>query len=109
MGLPWYRVHTSVINDPGRLLAVHLMHNALCAGFAGSMLLFELALYDPSDPVLNPMWRQGCFFDALRGPPGSNQLPWGGGGGGGGGGAGLEHHRRNLYRPWLLDLLKPWP
>jgi photosystem II CP47 chlorophyll apoprotein len=38
------------------------MHNALCAGFAGSMLLFELALYDPSDPVLNPMWRQGCFL-----------------------------------------------
>ncbi|MFM2159369.1 MAG: hypothetical protein RLZZ124_1843, partial [Cyanobacteriota bacterium] len=22
MGLPWYRVHTVVINDPGRLLAV---------------------------------------------------------------------------------------
>ncbi|AFY86571.1 MULTISPECIES: photosystem II chlorophyll-binding protein CP47 [Chroococcidiopsis] len=62
MGLPWYRVHTSVINDPGRLIAVHLMHNALCAGFAGSMLLFELALYDSSDPVLNPMWRQGCFL-----------------------------------------------
>jgi len=62
MGLPWYRVHTVVLNDPGRLLAVHLMHNALCAGFAGSMLLFELALYDPSDPVLNPMWRQGCFL-----------------------------------------------
>jgi len=62
MGLPWYRVHTVVLNDPGRLLAVHLMHNALCAGFAGSMLLYELALYDPSDPVLNPMWRQGCFL-----------------------------------------------
>lgn len=62
MGLPWYRVHTSVLNDPGRLIAVHLMHNALCAGFAGSMLLYELALYDPSDPVLNPMWRQGCFL-----------------------------------------------
>jgi photosystem II CP47 chlorophyll apoprotein len=62
MGLPWYRVHTVVINDPGRLLAVHLMHNALCAGFAGSMLLFELALFDPSDAALNPMWRQGCFL-----------------------------------------------
>jgi photosystem II CP47 chlorophyll apoprotein len=62
MGLPWYRVHTVVLNDPGRLIAVHLMHNALCAGFAGSMLLFELALFDPSDPVLNPMWRQGCFL-----------------------------------------------
>lgn len=62
MGLPWYRVHTTVLNDPGRLIAVHLMHNALCAGFAGSMLAYELALYDPSDPVLNPMWRQGCFL-----------------------------------------------
>ncbi|WP_414520654.1 hypothetical protein, partial [Synechococcus sp. H55.10] len=23
MGLPWYRVHTVVLNDPGRLIAVH--------------------------------------------------------------------------------------
>ena len=38
MGLPWYRVHTVVINDPGRLLAVHLMHTALVAGWAGSWL-----------------------------------------------------------------------
>ena len=36
MGLPRYRVHTVVINDPGRLLAVHLMHTALVAGWAGS-------------------------------------------------------------------------
>jgi photosystem II CP47 chlorophyll apoprotein len=61
MGLPWYRVHTVVINDPGRLLAVHLMHTALVAGWAGSMALYELAIFDPSDPVLNPMWRQGMF------------------------------------------------
>jgi photosystem II CP47 chlorophyll apoprotein len=32
MGLPWYRVHT-VLNDPGRLLAVHIMHTALVAGW----------------------------------------------------------------------------
>ena len=25
MGLPWYRVHTVVLNDPGRLISVHLM------------------------------------------------------------------------------------
>jgi photosystem II CP47 chlorophyll apoprotein len=25
------------------------------------MALYELAIYDPSDPVLNPMWRQGMF------------------------------------------------
>ncbi|BAU43144.1 Photosystem II 44 kDa reaction center protein [Leptolyngbya sp. O-77] len=61
MGLPWYRVHTVVLNDPGRLIAVHLMHTALVAGWAGSMALYELAIYDPSDPVLNPMWRQGMF------------------------------------------------
>ncbi len=61
MGLPWYRVHTVVLNDPGRLLAVHLMHTALVAGWAGSMALYELAIFDPSDPVLNPMWRQGMF------------------------------------------------
>ena len=56
MGLPWYRVHTVVLNDPGRLIAVHLMHTALVSGWAGSMALYELAVFDPSDPVLNPMW-----------------------------------------------------
>ena len=61
MGLPWYRVHTVVLNDPGRLIAVHLMHTALVAGWAGSMALYELSVFDPSDPVLNPMWRQGMF------------------------------------------------
>ena len=54
MGLPWYRVHTVVLNDPGRLISVHLMHTALVAGWAGSMALYELAVFDPSDPVLNP-------------------------------------------------------
>jgi photosystem II CP47 chlorophyll apoprotein len=61
MGLPWYRVHTVVLNDPGRLISVHLMHTALVAGWAGSMALYELAVFDPSDPILNPMWRQGMF------------------------------------------------
>ncbi|CAN2060254.1 unnamed protein product [Malus fusca] len=59
MGLPWYRVHTVVLNDPGRLISVHIMHTALVAGWAGSMALYELAVFDPSDPVLDPMWRQG--------------------------------------------------
>ncbi|ELR98220.1 photosystem II chlorophyll-binding protein CP47 [Gloeocapsa sp. PCC 73106] len=77
MGLPWYRVHTVVLNDPGRLIAVHLMHTALVAGWAGSMALYELAIFDPSDAVLNPMWRQGMFvlpFMARLGVTGS----WGG-------------------------------
>jgi len=37
------------------------MHTALLAGWAGSMLLYELAIFDPTDPVLNPMWRQGMY------------------------------------------------
>jgi photosystem II CP47 chlorophyll apoprotein len=77
MALPWYRVHTVLINDPGRLIATHLMHTALVAGWAGSMALYELAIFDPSDAVLNPMWRQGMFvlpFMSRLGVTGS----WGG-------------------------------
>ncbi|GJS51524.1 uncharacterized mitochondrial protein-like protein [Tanacetum coccineum] len=37
------------------LLAIHVMHTALVSGWAGSMALYELAVFDPSDPVLNPM------------------------------------------------------
>ncbi|ASC69679.1 Photosystem II CP47 reaction center protein [Halomicronema hongdechloris C2206] len=77
MGLPWYRVHTVVLNDPGRLISVHLMHTALVAGWAGSMALFELATYDPSDPVLNPMWRQGMFVLPFMARLGVTQS-WGG-------------------------------
>lgn len=61
MGLPWYRVHTVVLNDPGRLISVHLMHTALVAGWAGSMTLYELSIFDPADDILNPIWRQGIF------------------------------------------------
>ena len=25
------------------------------------MALYELAVFDPSDPILNPMWRQGMY------------------------------------------------
>ncbi|KAG2287320.1 hypothetical protein Bca52824_046924 [Brassica carinata] len=58
MGLSWYRVHTVVLNDLGRLLSVDIMHTALVSGWAGSMALYELVVFDPSDPVLDPMWRQ---------------------------------------------------
>ena len=61
MGLTWFRVHSVVLNDPGRLIAVHLMHTALISGWAGSMAIYELAIFDPSDPIFNPMWRQGMF------------------------------------------------
>jgi photosystem II CP47 chlorophyll apoprotein len=50
-----------VLNDPGRLISVHLLHTGLVAGWAGSMTLYELATFDPSDPILNPMWRQGMY------------------------------------------------
>jgi len=53
------------------------MHTALVAGWAGSMALYELAIFDHADPVLNPMWRQGMFvlpFMTRLGVTGS----WGG-------------------------------
>lgn len=59
--LPWFRVHIVVLNDPGRLISVHLMHTSLVAGWAGTMALYELVLFEPSDPLLNPMWRQGML------------------------------------------------
>lgn len=37
------------------------MHTSLVSGWAGSMALYELVVFDPSDLVLNPMWRQGMF------------------------------------------------
>ena len=59
MDLPWFRVHAIVLNDPGRLLAVHLMHTGLVSGWAGSMALYEVGAFDPTDIAFNPMWRQG--------------------------------------------------
>ncbi|WMV59122.1 hypothetical protein MTR67_052507 [Solanum verrucosum] len=37
------------------------MHTTLVAGWASSMDLYELAVFDPSDPDLDPMWRQGLY------------------------------------------------
>jgi photosystem II CP47 chlorophyll apoprotein len=50
-----------VLNDPGRLLAVHLVHTSLCAGWSSVMLLYELLLMDTSDSTYNPIWRQGAY------------------------------------------------
>ena len=63
--LPWFRVHIVILNDPGRLISVHLMHTALVSGWSGVMMLYELVVVDPSDPVLNPIWRQGCYVLAF--------------------------------------------
>jgi photosystem II CP47 chlorophyll apoprotein len=59
--LPWFRVHIVILNDPGRLISVHVMHTALVAGWSSVMLLYELIIVDPTDPVYNPIWRQGCY------------------------------------------------
>ena len=40
---------------------MHLTHTALVSFWAGVMLLYEIILLDPTDPVYNPIWRQGCF------------------------------------------------
>jgi photosystem II CP47 chlorophyll apoprotein len=53
------------------------MHTALVAGWAGSMALYELAIFDPSDPILNPMWRQGMFVMPFMARLGVTQS-WGG-------------------------------
>jgi photosystem II CP47 chlorophyll apoprotein len=59
MALPWYRVHTVVLNDPKINCSAY--HAALVAGWAGSMALYELA-FDPSDPVLNPCGVKVCLL-----------------------------------------------
>ena len=59
--LPWFRVHIVLLSDPGRLIATHLMHTGLIAGWAGVMTLYELIVLDPTDPVYNPLWRQGSY------------------------------------------------
>ncbi|MFQ6638169.1 hypothetical protein Gotur_014064 [Gossypium turneri] len=41
------------------------MHTALVAGWVGSMALYELVVFDPSNPVINLMWRQGIIVITL--------------------------------------------
>jgi photosystem II CP47 chlorophyll apoprotein len=59
--LPWFRVHTVILNDPGRLLAVHIMHTGLVSGWSSIMLIYELIIVDPTDTIFNPIWRQGLY------------------------------------------------
>ena len=59
--LPWFRVHIVLLNDPGRLISVHIMHSGFVTGWSGVMLLYELITVDPTDPVYSPIWRQGCY------------------------------------------------
>ena len=38
------------------------MHSGLVSGWSGVMTLYELIVFDPTDPVFNPSWRQGCYL-----------------------------------------------
>ena len=60
--LAWFRVHIVILNDPGRLISVHMMHSGFAAGWSRLMLLYELVYLDATDPVYNPMWRQGLYL-----------------------------------------------
>ena len=57
---PRFRVHAIVLNDPGRLPSVPIMHTGLVSGWAGSMIFYEIAAFDPNDIAFNPTWYQGC-------------------------------------------------
>jgi photosystem II CP47 chlorophyll apoprotein len=59
--IPWFRVHATVLNDPGRILSVHIMHTALVAGWSGTMAGYERSILDGSDSIYNPLWRQGSY------------------------------------------------
>ena len=48
MTLTWFRVHAVVRNSPGRLIAVHLMQSSHICDWAGSMVMYELAVFDSS-------------------------------------------------------------
>ena len=59
--LPWFRVHIVILNDPGRLISVHIMHTGILASWSGLILTYELITFDPTDPGYNPCWRQGSY------------------------------------------------
>ena len=60
--LPWFRVHIVILNDPGRLISVHIMHTGMLASWSGLIVLYELLItFDPTDRSLNPCWRQGSY------------------------------------------------
>ena len=54
IGLPWFRIHVVVYNDPGRLISVHLMHSRLVAGWSGAMILWDwLWLFSSNRSIRN--------------------------------------------------------
>ncbi|MGD1918549.1 MAG: Photosystem II reaction center protein, partial [Pleurocapsa sp.] len=57
-GYAWWAGNARFINLSGRFLGAHVAHAGLIAFWAGGMLLFEVAHYDPGQP----MFRQGCLL-----------------------------------------------
>ena len=37
------------------------MHRAFVTGWSDILILYELILVDSTDPIYNPIWRQGCY------------------------------------------------
>ena len=52
--LPWFRVHIVILNDPGRLISVHIVPHIW--QLVRSYRLIELITFDPTDPAYNPCW-----------------------------------------------------
>ena len=61
-----FRLHVVVLNDPVRRSVVHLVQSWLLPSYAFSVVGYECAKFDPTDPVFNPMWRQGRFVPSRR-------------------------------------------
>ncbi|KAF4366368.1 hypothetical protein F8388_018816 [Cannabis sativa] len=62
MGLPWYRVHTVVLNDTGRLISIHIMHPRSTLSTAQTSIPFALC-----PPYLSACWQVGAYLcDLLR-------------------------------------------
>ena len=64
----WFIVHAVVLNDPGRLIAVHLMHTSNSCDWLGSMAGYDLLEFDSLDAIFNPMWRQGMLMLPVMDP-----------------------------------------
>ena len=47
--------------EDGEILKITNLMEALIASWTGPMVLYELEVFDPSNHVLDPMWRQGIF------------------------------------------------
>jgi photosystem II CP47 chlorophyll apoprotein len=70
MTLTWFCFYEVVWNDPGRLIAVHIMHFSNICDWSSSMAVCKLAVFDPSDTIFNSIWYQDQFELPLMALPG---------------------------------------